>query len=117
MVFSVYCALFLFFFLMIRRPPRSTLFPYTTLFRSVACVGYGDADVVAWLQIACPHCGMAVVKLLLMRGDGDGSAIRHRIARVHYQVEQRAFKAGGVNKERRYRIIDARCDLDIRAKP
>src|SRR2546430_11602770 len=26
---------FLFFFLMIRRPPRSTLFPYTTLFRSV----------------------------------------------------------------------------------
>src|SRR2546422_4855314 len=28
---SVLC---LFFFLMIRRPPRSTLFPYTTLFRS-----------------------------------------------------------------------------------
>src|SRR5215211_9128122 len=30
------CVLFpvLFFFLMIRRPPRSTLFPYTTLFRS-----------------------------------------------------------------------------------
>src|SRR2546422_11545269 len=28
------CSLF-FFFLMIRRPPRSTLFPYTTLFRSV----------------------------------------------------------------------------------
>src|SRR2546427_3182291 len=25
-----------FFFLMIRRPPRSTLFPYTTLFRSAA---------------------------------------------------------------------------------
>src|SRR5436305_10005432 len=25
---------FLFFFLLIRRPPRSTLFPYTTLFRS-----------------------------------------------------------------------------------
>src|SRR2546430_9143529 len=27
--------IFLFFFLMIRRPPRSTLFPYTTLFRSL----------------------------------------------------------------------------------
>src|SRR3989449_2028366 len=26
---------FIFFFLMIRRPPRSTLFPYTTLFRSL----------------------------------------------------------------------------------
>src|SRR5574341_1674375 len=29
---------FFFFFLMIRRPPRSTLFPYTTLFRSTAFV-------------------------------------------------------------------------------
>src|SRR3982750_4393815 len=28
---------FCFFFLMIRRPPRSTLFPYTTLFRSAPC--------------------------------------------------------------------------------
>src|ERR1035441_10955716 len=27
--------LYVMFFLMIRRPPRSTLFPYTTLFRSV----------------------------------------------------------------------------------
>src|SRR5215211_8200767 len=30
----VVCCSYLFFFLMIRRPPRSTLFPYTTLFRS-----------------------------------------------------------------------------------
>src|SRR2546430_8164360 len=29
-----------FFFLMIRRPPRSTLFPYTTLFRSLGDEGY-----------------------------------------------------------------------------
>src|SRR2546422_8339813 len=27
--------MYIFFFLMIRRPPRSTLFPYTTLFRSL----------------------------------------------------------------------------------
>src|SRR6266487_6883819 len=33
-MFSCLCFLFFFFFLMIRRPPRSTLFPYTTLFRS-----------------------------------------------------------------------------------
>src|SRR3712207_9424864 len=32
------CAL-IFFFLMIRRPPRSTLFPYTTLFRSCGEAG------------------------------------------------------------------------------
>src|SRR3712207_9587023 len=33
-----------YFFLMIRRPPRSTLFPYTTLFRSlVSSAWLGDA--------------------------------------------------------------------------
>src|SRR2546429_2211028 len=34
-----------FFFLMIRRPPRSTLFPYTTLFRSISTTSsaYGSA--------------------------------------------------------------------------
>src|SRR5882757_10535698 len=33
--FAFFCFFFFFFFfLMIRRPPRSTLFPYTTLFRS-----------------------------------------------------------------------------------
>src|SRR6266511_6101999 len=35
-IFTIYFYFFFFFFfLMIRRPPRSTLFPYTTLFRSV----------------------------------------------------------------------------------
>src|SRR5256885_17201174 len=32
---------FVIFFLMIRRPPRSTLFPYTTLFRSATVQGGG----------------------------------------------------------------------------
>src|SRR2546425_13260233 len=36
--------IFLLFFLMIRRPPRSTLFPYTTLFRSPARHLLRDAD-------------------------------------------------------------------------
>src|SRR5260221_11534525 len=38
--FAVTCCPF-FFFLMIRRPPRSTLFPYTTLFRSLVRVWDG----------------------------------------------------------------------------
>src|SRR5256885_8712664 len=36
----------LFFFLMIRRPPRSTLFPYTTLFRSQNSPNRNDFTVV-----------------------------------------------------------------------
>src|SRR3712207_7244189 len=38
-----------FFFLMIRRPPRSTLFPYTTLFRSGFYPGYNLGDHVRFL--------------------------------------------------------------------
>src|SRR3712207_7053451 len=37
----------MFFFLMIRRPPRSTLFPYTTLFRSRHHVGAVEPGVPA----------------------------------------------------------------------
>src|SRR2546429_6529692 len=35
----------IFFFLMIRRPPRSTLFPYTTLFRSVVVLALAGGAV------------------------------------------------------------------------
>src|SRR5438552_16334732 len=38
---------FFFFFLMIRRPPRSTLFPYTTLFRSPLADTYAFLRAVA----------------------------------------------------------------------
>src|SRR5437773_12384220 len=38
-----------FFFLMIRRPPRSTLFPYTTLFRSKDQV-YAQNEMLAYQQ-------------------------------------------------------------------
>src|SRR5689334_23698774 len=37
------CWYFIVFFLMIRRPPRSTLFPYTTLFRSHRHVGVAQS--------------------------------------------------------------------------
>src|SRR2546422_7118146 len=44
--------LLFFFFLMIRRPPRSTLFPYTTLFRSPAGL-YGVSKV--WGEALARH--------------------------------------------------------------
>src|SRR3954466_16435215 len=51
MLSSSCAVLFVFFFLMIRRPPRSTLFPYTTLFRSGcnagACHGIPSGRVIA----------------------------------------------------------------------
>src|SRR5882672_12077143 len=41
------------FFLMIRRPPRSTLFPYTTLFRSS---GFSGASTVSRRCLPSPTC-------------------------------------------------------------
>src|SRR3989441_4327399 len=56
---------------MIRRPPRSTLFPYTTLFRSVLADRGGRQ-----LPICAQHCGARVevpsgMRLRLKRDAGD----------------------------------------------
>src|SRR5256885_9966940 len=40
---------------MIRRPPRSTLFPYTTLFRSLEIAGVGPGDEVGDQAVAVRH--------------------------------------------------------------
>src|SRR2546428_10315006 len=56
-----------FFFLMIRRPPRSTLFPYTTLFRSTrSCSSFSCA-------ITPPEKGLTMAnKVALVTGAGTG---------------------------------------------
>src|SRR5258707_4360632 len=54
-----------FFFLMIRRPPRSTLFPYTTLFRSHGAAGGRDTPLDdgagngRWARPGRDHAGAA----------------------------------------------------------
>src|SRR2546430_5983293 len=43
---------------MIRRPPRSTLFPYTTLFRSTnrpQATGHGKREMGKWARAMAPH--------------------------------------------------------------
>src|SRR3712207_9210469 len=50
-----------FFFLMIRRPPRSTLFPYTTLFRSVVAIHVKDGTVSGDIATALPSAESALV--------------------------------------------------------
>src|SRR3712207_7547613 len=49
------CDFAFFFFLMIRRPPRSTLFPYTTLFRSKREQVLADTPAAPW-QLARRFC-------------------------------------------------------------
>src|SRR5439155_21818161 len=66
----------LFFFLLIRRPPRSTLFPYTTLFRSSFRKRGSMSNDVAPIP---PHGG-TLVNLLVTGSDAD--ALRSEAANV-----------------------------------
>src|SRR5438128_5452642 len=58
---------------MIRRPPRSTLFPYTTLFRSRRCVEacvYGTLDFVGYPRFPAPVEFIAAVIAINSTGAG-----------------------------------------------
>src|SRR5690606_41492967 len=74
-------------FLMIRRPPTSTLFPYTTLFRSLAALKVGDAiyvDKTAFgfltLERFAPEADISRISggdlWLLATGTGDRKSTR-----------------------------------------
>src|SRR3712207_7715415 len=51
---------------MIRRPPRSTLFPYTTLFRSGVTLGgaFMGESMFSWMRDASKVCLVSLVKRL-----------------------------------------------------
>src|SRR5260370_18985274 len=66
-------ATFLFFFLMIRRPPRSTLFPYTTLFRSLLTLGIDAPETYIYRSIVA-DC-LRAAEFLLSRPEVDMSRI------------------------------------------
>src|SRR3712207_7201168 len=80
----------MFFFLMIRRPPRSTLFPYTTLFRSLR----SDFEADALRVIArTTKDGPQARRLLALAAIYDG-ATRTEAARIGGVT-----RTGGANSE------------------
>ena len=71
---------YIFFFLMIRRPPRSTLFPYTTLFRSVRAweaLGFSVADTheVPTEKVSVAFLPMGDAQVELLEPTDPGSVI------------------------------------------
>src|ERR1022692_395501 len=67
-----------FFFLMIRRPPRSTLFPYTTLFRSLCLVDRRVRQGSTHVQLMSARAGFHLHHQLRGKksgGDPDESAL------------------------------------------
>src|SRR2546430_4169337 len=90
--------LHVFFFLMIRRPPRSTLFPYTTLFRSreteVAGVvdahrGFGHfstAFALDWALARARRGGMAAVAVRHSMQDRKSTRLNSSHSQISYAV-------------------------------
>src|SRR2546425_6993758 len=88
----MYC----FFFLMIRRPPRSTLFPYTTLFRSPAIITkhvYEIAPRVQQLRPEVPAKLGGVVDRLLRKAPPERFQTADDLARVAGELRGRDFRA------------------------
>src|SRR2546422_5642457 len=81
---------FFFFFLMIRRPPRSTLFPYTTLFRSR----------LQGVKINDKHIGVIVRQMLqkvkvVEPGDTEFLEGENVDKLVFSEINERAVRKGG----------------------
>src|SRR2546430_8174183 len=87
-----------FFFLMIRRPPRSTLFPYTTLFRSLGFVGV----VVALALFAA----LILVLLRISRRATDAySSLDRKSTRLNSSHSQISYAVFCLKKKKTQNII------------
>src|SRR5256885_16718609 len=81
----------LFFFLMMRRPPISTLFPYTTLFRSLLLVDVvmpreNGRELSERLKIALPR-----LKVLFMSGYAADAVVRQGVLTSELSLLQKPF--------------------------
>src|SRR3989475_12285590 len=83
-------ALYRIFFLMIRRPPRSTLFPYTTLFRSVP----EEQVPVAESLLARPEVQRLIPRGIELKWGTEVASRAARTYRALYGVEDRPIITG-----------------------
>src|SRR5205807_4108290 len=77
-----------FFFFLLRRPPRSTLFPYTTLFRSTDSEG-NEKENPRFLrrsERALKRLGRKVSRKV--KGSHNRAKARHALGRKHLQVQR-----------------------------
>src|SRR3989442_12394402 len=75
-----------FFFLMIRRPPRSTLFPYTTLFRSVVNLGRAHEKRSQPFRTIRQHDPQRLVLPYCAKRDRKSTRLNSSHVRISYAV-------------------------------
>src|SRR5438045_4224562 len=101
LVFPIFCILFsFFFFLMLPRPPRSTLFPYTTLFRSRRGFQrrrYVREDARQWKDL--------LVQLVFRSEEhtSELQSLRHLVCRLLLEKKKKKNKKKKNNKNKKSR--------------
>src|SRR3989449_5242644 len=106
--FQVIYSYLFFFFLMIRRPPRSTLFPYTTLFRSLrACLGETGLEIVAVNDITDAETLAHLLKYDSVRSEEHTSELQsrlHLVCRLLLEKKKKRQKnTANIQKSRTHR--------------
>src|SRR5256885_10914985 len=97
------------FFLMIRRPPRSTLFPYTTLFRSFKGAEVGDAIPAQLFSAVAEVLAYLVrIKQLMLRSEEHTSELQSPCNLVCRLLLEKKIKKNGKRQLRRHRRIRTR---------
>src|SRR5256885_7611249 len=71
---------------MIRRPPRSTLFPYTTLFRSIGNLSYVAVAVVGGLRVASGAISLGDVQAFIQYSDRKSTRLNSSHLVISYAV-------------------------------
>src|SRR2546427_3183117 len=85
---------------MIRRPPRSTLFPYTTLFRSIT--GDPQYDELPWVKEMLAQTRHPSIVCRLQPGDIDRKSTR--LNSSHSQISYAVFCLKKKNSLKQHRI-------------
>src|SRR5688572_32298267 len=91
---------------MIRRPPRSTLFPYTTLFRSCRAIGeLGDGDAPVWSSASA----------LKLREDRKSTRLNSSHSQISYAVFclKKKKKIRGQRNNLQVKIIELERDATL----
>src|SRR2546422_4619528 len=108
---STHCVSFFFFFLMIRRPPRSTLFPYTTLFRSLLRIKHHDLGPEAAAHERRDHAHLGLEQAQHGRepvADGNRDRKSTRLNSSHGYISYAVFCLKKKKKSRRNRHLTIR---------
>src|SRR5687768_18003389 len=88
----------LFFFLMIRRPPRSTLFPYTTLFRSRTRDESSGDSIHMSLPLGNTRCSHTAPECMVRQGEDRKST---RLNSSHGYISYAVFCLKKKNKNKK----------------